>query len=68
MPCLAMKEIVCLNFGHGKFGCLVKPLALIVLNKTFVEIGVIPGSEKGVGGCPLTGAALQEVGVLSLTR
>jgi cytochrome P450 len=33
-----MEKVLDLVFGHGRWGCLGKPIAYIELNKVFVEV------------------------------
>lgn len=37
-----MLKTIDLSFGHGRWLCLGKPLAIIELNKIFVEVRLLP--------------------------
>lgn len=43
-----MLKNIDLSFGHGRWLCLGKPLAVIELNKIFVEVRVAPTLQTGV--------------------
>ena len=50
----AMEETVSLIFGFGKYGCMGKGLAMMELNKIFVEVSEPRAESLGVGRLLIT--------------
>lgn len=53
----SMERTVELTFGHGRFGCAGKPLAMMELSKVFFEVSGIRGWQTTLSVSNLRGAA-----------